>query len=85
MCRIYLSGAHSTGKTTILNDLKPFLNVQFEEEIARGVIRKFGWKRDDFLPETQPENFLKLNEEILRRQIQTDEENSLMFKGSLIS
>ncbi|XP_076077633.1 uncharacterized protein LOC143048073 [Mytilus galloprovincialis] len=80
MCRIYLSGAHSTGKTTILNDLKPFLNVQFEEEIARGVIRKFGWKRDDFLPETQPENFLKLNEEILRRQIQTDEENSLMFK-----
>ncbi|XP_063427271.1 uncharacterized protein LOC134710799 [Mytilus trossulus] len=79
-CRIYLSGAHSTGKTTILNDLKPFLNVQFEEEIARGVIRKFGWQREDFLPETQPENFLKLNEEIIRRQIQTEEENSFMSK-----
>ncbi|CAC5418493.1 unnamed protein product [Mytilus coruscus] len=79
-CRIYLSGAHSTGKTTILNDLKPHLNLQFEEEIARRVIRKFSWKRDDFLPETQPENFLKLNEEILRRQIQTDEENGRISK-----
>ncbi|XP_071140689.1 uncharacterized protein [Mytilus edulis] len=79
-CRIYLSGAHSTGKTTILSDLKPFLNVQFEEEIARRVIMKLGWKRDDFLPETQPENFLKLNEEILQRQIQRDEENSIMSK-----
>jgi hypothetical protein len=27
------------------------------------------WERDEFMPDTNPKNFLKLNEEILRQQI----------------
>lgn len=72
-CRIYLSGAHSTGKTTILKDLKDHLNVRFEEEIARNVIKRLNWNRDEFLPDKCPEKFFRLNEEILRQQILIDE------------
>jgi predicted ATPase len=83
-CRIYLSGAHSTGKTTILNDLKSHLNICFEEEIARKVIRQFMWERDEFMPDTNPKNFLKLNEEILRQQIQIDERYRHASEGNVI-
>lgn len=81
-CRIYLSGAHSTGKTTILNDIKSHLNICFEEEIARKVIRHFMWERDEFMPDTNPENFLTLNEEILRQQIQIDERYHRASEGN---
>ena len=83
-CRIYLSGAHSTGKTTILNDLKSHLNICFEEEIARKVIRQFMWERDEFMPDTNPKNFLKLNEEILRQQIQIDERYRRASEGFIV-
>ena len=81
VCRLYLSGAHSTGKTTILNDLKPYLTIRFEEEIARNVIKNLNWSRDEFLPETHPERFYELNEKILQRQIQMDERNSSFCQG----
>ncbi|KAK3090691.1 hypothetical protein FSP39_013763 [Pinctada imbricata] len=68
--KIYISGAHSTGKTTLINDLKPYVNhLSFEEEIARDIIKQYKWERNDFLPSEKPRNFEKLNTEILRAQI----------------
>ena len=83
--KIYLSGAHSTGKTTLLNDLKPHLNVHVEEEIARSVIRTYGWTRTDFLPDTNPDNFLKLNKDILKLQVENERKCLDTLKGKTTS
>ncbi|XP_045157031.2 uncharacterized protein LOC123523414 [Mercenaria mercenaria] len=70
--RIYICGPHSTGKTTLLNDLRPHIgNTEIVEEVARGIIRKHGWTRNDILPEKHPDVFLQLSEEILAAQIET--------------
>lgn len=71
--RIYICGAHSSGKTTLLNDLRPHLDdFKAVEEVARGIIKKHGWTRDDFLPDKHPEVFQQLNEEIVSAQIAID-------------
>ncbi|XP_060583365.1 uncharacterized protein LOC132739631 [Ruditapes philippinarum] len=71
--RIYICGPHSTGKTTLLNDLRPHLgDVTVVEEVARGIIKNHGWSRDDFIPDKHPDVFRQLNEEILEAQIAND-------------
>ncbi|XP_045158352.2 uncharacterized protein LOC123524320 [Mercenaria mercenaria] len=71
--RIYICGPHSTGKTTLLKDLRPHIgNIKIVEEVARGIIKNHGWTRDDFLPEKHPDVFQQLNEEVLAAQIETD-------------
>ena len=83
--RIYVCGAHSTGKTTLINDLKPHLkNIRVEEEIARNIIRKYNWNRDDFLPDRNPGNFEKLNTEILMTHIEIDQENESKGIGRML-
>ncbi|XP_045215469.1 uncharacterized protein LOC123565739 [Mercenaria mercenaria] len=71
--RIYICGPHSTGKTTLLNDLRPYLgNIKVVEEVARDIIKSHGWARKDFHPEKHPDIFQQLNAEILAAQIETD-------------
>ncbi|KAL4220913.1 hypothetical protein ACF0H5_019179 [Mactra antiquata] len=73
--RIYICGPHSTGKTTLLNDLRPYLNnIKVAEELARGIIKAHGWSRDDFHPVKHPDIFKQLNEEILDAQVKVDDE-----------
>lgn len=40
--RIYLVGAHSTGKTTLLNYVRESYNINTISEVARDVINKYG-------------------------------------------
>lgn len=80
--KIFLCGPHSTGKTTLLNDvIQHYHGIKVIDEVARGIIRDFGWRREDFLPEEHPETFYKLNEEIIKRQICQDIEYSKNGKG----
>lgn len=80
--KIFICGPHSTGKTTLLEDfIQHYHDIEVIAEVARGIIQDFGWKREDFLPEDNPENFYKLNEEIIKRQICQDIEYSKNGKG----
>lgn len=80
--RIYICGPHSTGKTTLLNDLKPHLgNIKIVDEVARGIIKKHGWARDDFIPQKHPDVFQQLNEEILAAQIEKERSYSALGQG----
>ena len=81
--RIYICGPHSTGKTTLVNDLRPHLgDITIVEEVARGIIKTHGWSRDDFRPDKHPDVFRQLNEEILIAQIETDKKYSSLGKGN---
>jgi len=40
--RIYISGGHSTGKTTILKDLLARVNIKSELDVARGLMQQLG-------------------------------------------
>ena len=81
--KIFICGPHSTGKTTLLNDVIPyFKNIKVVDEVAREIIRQFGWKRDDFLPNKNPETFFKLNAEIIKEQIRQDLLNSQEGRGN---
>ncbi|XP_061182236.1 uncharacterized protein LOC133190557 [Saccostrea echinata] len=76
--RIYISGAHSTGKTTIIQDLCPHLpGVRVEMETARRIIEKHGWQRTDFHPQRSPQVFEQLNTEILLANIKIENDNFL--------
>ncbi|XP_062610933.1 uncharacterized protein LOC134272768 isoform X1 [Saccostrea cucullata] len=76
--RLYISGAHSTGKTTIIQDLCPHLpGVRLEKETARRIIETHGWQRTDFHPERYPQVFEQLNTEILLANIKIEKDNFL--------
>ncbi|XP_011451573.3 uncharacterized protein [Magallana gigas] len=82
--RIYISGAHSTGKTTVIHDLLPYLpGVRVEVETARRIINSHGWRRDDFHPDRSPELFEQLNREILLANIELEKENFVAQRGFL--
>ena len=71
--RIYICGPHSTGKTTLLNDIVPHLTgIDVISEVARDIIRHHSWTRGQFLPDKHPDVFLQLNKEILQKQIEID-------------
>ncbi|XP_074652862.1 uncharacterized protein LOC141907185 [Tubulanus polymorphus] len=75
--RIYICGAHSTGKTTLLHDVIPHLkNIHVVEEVARKIIERNGWSRNDFQPSKNPEMFRRLNTEIIEEQMRIDEHNT---------
>ncbi|CAM1306704.1 Uncharacterised protein g4438 [Pycnogonum litorale] len=68
---IFLCGAHSTGKTTLINKLKRELpNIKSEAEYARNVIKRMGLNRDSFDWKKHPEVFEKVQLEILNEQSQ---------------
>ncbi|KAH3733331.1 hypothetical protein DPMN_039757 [Dreissena polymorpha] len=75
--RVYICGPHSTGKTTLLNDLRPHVpELHVLHEVARGIIKSHGWCRDDYVPDKHPEVFKQLNVEILEAQIKLEREYS---------
>ncbi|XP_071941216.1 uncharacterized protein [Antedon mediterranea] len=80
LVRVYLCGAHSTGKTTLLGDVcKELPDIKKESEIARQVL-------DGMSPEdrrtaidyrNQPEKFEQLQRLILESQCEVDRKNAL--------
>ena len=86
MIRVFICGAHSTGKTTVLNRLlsEPGNDLHGETEVARRVIKDLGWHRDDFDPTKHPERFFDLQMKIIQAQCQVNRKNNDL-KRSYIS
>ena len=76
MFRVFICGAQSTGKTTLLKTLvsERTQDLHPVNEIARNIIAENGWQRKDFEPTTRPATFYDLQVKILRAQSQIDEE-----------
>lgn len=76
MLRVFICGAQSTGKTTLLKDLisESGQDLHTVNEIARNIIAENGWQREDFNPRTRPDTFYDLQVKILRAQLRIDEE-----------
>lgn len=75
MLRVFICGAHSTGKTTLVNAVGKELNLQVEAEVARKVIKDLNLRREDFDPMTNPSKFEELQERILEAQCKVEERN----------
>lgn len=75
MLRVFICGAHSTGKTTLLRSLLSRLDHNFHavHEIARGILEQRGQRADDFDPRENPREFYALQLEILEAQRRQDE------------
>ena len=76
MLRVFVCGAHSVGKTTLVNAVGKELNLRVETEVARKVIKDLNLRREDFDPKTNPSQFEELQERILEAQCKMEEHNS---------
>ena len=76
MFRVFICGAHSTGKTTLLDRLlsEPDQNLNVVNEVARKIIAEHGWQREDFDPKIHPDTFYELQLKILQEQLRKDKE-----------
>ena len=76
MLRVFICGAHSTGKTTLLDRLLSELdqNLVAVDEVARKIIAEQGWQRKDFDPKIHPDTFYELQLKILQEQLRKDKE-----------
>lgn len=76
MLRVFICGAHSVGKTTLVNEVGKQLNLHVEAEVARKVITDLNLRREDFDPKTNPSKFEELQERILEAQCKVEEKHS---------
>ena len=75
MLRVFICGAHSTGKTTLVNEVGKELNIHVEAEVARKVIKDLNLRREDFDPKNNPTKFEELQEKILEAQCAAERRN----------
>lgn len=76
MLRVFVCGAHSVGKTTLVNGVGRELDLHVEAEVARKVIRDLNLRREDFDPKINPSKFEELQERILEAQCKVEQSNS---------
>ena len=76
MIRVFVCGAHSVGKTTLVNAVGEELNIHVEAEVARKVIADLNLRREDFDPLVNPAKFEELQEKILEAQCTVEKRNS---------
>ncbi|XP_062511029.1 uncharacterized protein LOC134186944 [Corticium candelabrum] len=79
MKSVFLCGAHSVGKTTLLASLaqeQRFKGYKREQELARGIIKQQKLKRDDFDHQKHPDAFERLQLDILQKQNEVEERNT---------
>ena len=76
MLRVFICGAHSTGKTTLVNEVGKELNLHVEAEVARKVIKDLNLRREDFDPNINPAKFEELQEKILEAQCEVEGRNA---------
>ncbi|XP_019625578.1 PREDICTED: uncharacterized protein LOC109470921 [Branchiostoma belcheri] len=77
LLRVFLCGAQSTGKTTLLNDLTTEVpKIHGEPEVARRVIQGLGLTREDFDYKKNPKGFEDLQLKILDAQCETERTNA---------
>ena len=68
MLRVFICGAHSTGKTTLVKEIGRELSLHVEAEVARKVIADLNLRREDFDPKLNPEKFEELQLKIIEAQ-----------------
>jgi len=76
MLRVFVCGAHSVGKTTLVNKVGKEMNLHIQAEVARNVIKDLNLRREDFDPKINPTKFEELQERILEAQCKVEECNS---------
>lgn len=76
MLRVFICGAHSSGKTTLLKGLlaEPGHDFRVVNEIARQILAENGWQAEDFNPKINPTTFYDFQQQILRAQSHRDVE-----------
>ncbi|XP_028403013.1 uncharacterized protein LOC114525785 [Dendronephthya gigantea] len=76
MLRVFICGAHSSGKTTLLQSLlvEPGHDFHVVNEIARKILAKNRWQAEDFNPKINPATFYEFQLQILRAQWHSDVE-----------
>ena len=84
--RVFLCGVHSVGKTTLLRQLSlmldtesflpPGMPVRYESEVARSVLVEMGLQKRDLNPQTRPDTFEELQNQILLKQRAVEERNN---------
>ncbi|MBM3975491.1 MAG: hypothetical protein FJ299_00700 [Planctomycetes bacterium] len=77
--RIYLVGAHSTGKTTLARWVRDNYQVPMISEVARGVLAEMEAKLEVLRSDIDLVNRYQV--EVFRRQIEAEEQ----YKGSFVS
>lgn len=76
MIRVFICGAHSTGKTTLVNEVGKELDLHVEAEVARKVIKDLNLRLEDFDPKVKPRKFEELQEKILEAQCEVEGRNA---------
>ena len=66
--KIVLIGSHSTGKTTLLNELKKHLNIPIIQELARAELARIGKPLNQIAPARR----LEVQERILKRHLEVE-------------
>ena len=75
MLRVFICGAHSVGKTTLVDEVGKEVNLHVEAEVARKVIKDLNLRREDFDPKINPAKFEELQEKILEAQCEVERRN----------
>ncbi|XP_071941213.1 uncharacterized protein [Antedon mediterranea] len=75
--RVFLCGAHSTGKTTLLEDVVKAMPVglHYEEEIARRLIRELDLSIEERDPYTKPDVFEEFQRMVFKGQCEMERNN----------
>ena len=77
MLRVFICGAHSVGKTTLVDEVgKELPNIHKQAEVARKVIKDLNLRREDFDPRINPAKFEELQIKILEAQCEAEKRNS---------
>lgn len=68
--RIAVTGTHSTGKTTLVRELSKLLGLPMIEEVARGIIRSYGFQTtQEYIDRGTPEQKKRIQSDILAAQM----------------
>ena len=82
MQRVFVCGAHSTGKSTLVQEVsKRIPHIHVESEVARRIIRDLKLSREDFDPQTNPRKFEELQERIIEAQCVLERRNALLGRS----
>ena len=81
MKRIFICGAHSTGKSTLVQQIAKRIPIHVESEVARKIIEDLKLKREDFDPRVNPARFEELQEMIIEAQSELEKQNALLGRS----
>ena len=79
--RVFICGAHSTGKTTLLRELSKVTTLSSIPEVARDLIGTMGISREAMDPGKHPDVFEHVQREILTKRCQVEKEQDDCSQG----